>query len=125
MNSTVIKSTTKNIKPGSPRSLKRTFSSYGLYPTKIINEKINQKQLKKHNCTASKNPKLFGIDLHIDDSKGVKMEGEKYGFETLIIELEDREWTAKVLENHLHPWRTIICFLADIIIENCLKSKSR
>ncbi len=82
----------------SPNHLKRTFKSYGLHPTRIINEKINQKQLKKHNCTASKNPKLFGIDLHVDDSKGVEQEGEKYGFKTIIIELEDTEWTVKILK---------------------------
>lgn len=82
----------------SPRYLRRTFNSYGLHPSKIINEKINQKELKKHNCTASKNPKLFGIDLHIDDSKGVEIEGEKYGFETVIIEFEDKGWVSKVLD---------------------------
>jgi hypothetical protein len=81
----------------SPNYLKRTFKSYGLHPSRIINEKINQKQLRKHNCTSSKNPKLFGIDLHIDDSQGVGMEGEKYGFETIIIELEDAKWGDKIL----------------------------
>lgn len=82
----------------SPNYLKRTFKSYGLHPKGIINEEINQKQLKKHNCTASKNPKLFGIDLHIDDSEGVGMEGEKCGFETVIIEIGDVNWVQKVLD---------------------------
>lgn len=41
--------------------------------------------------------KLFGIDIHIDDSKGVGMEGEKYGFETIIIDTNDQEWVGKVL----------------------------
>lgn len=78
--------------------LKKTFKAHGLNPSKIINQKINQKQLKIHNCSASKNPKLFGIDLHIDDSKGVEIEGEKYGFQTLIIETTDKEWTSNILK---------------------------
>ena len=77
--------------------LKKTFKSYGLNPSKIINENINQKQLKKYNCKASKNPKLFGIDLHIDDSRGVEIEGNRYGFNTLIIRPEDKNWVNKIL----------------------------
>jgi len=78
-------------------NLKKTFKSYGLNPSKIINENINQKLLKKHNCKASKNPKLFGIDLHIDDSKGVEMEGNRFGFNTIIIRTEDKDWVNKIL----------------------------
>jgi FMN phosphatase YigB (HAD superfamily) len=80
----------------SPMNLKKTFKSYGLHTSKIINEKTNQKQLRKNNCTASKNPRLFRIDIHIDDSKGVGMEGKKYGFKTIIIDTNDLEWVDKV-----------------------------
>ena len=80
----------------SPMKLKRTFKSYGLHPSKMINEKINQKQLRQNNCTASKNPRLFGIDIHIDDSKGVGMEGEKYNFKTIIIDTNDIGWADKI-----------------------------
>ena len=80
----------------SPMKLKRTFKSYGLHPSKMINEKINQKQLRQNNCTASKNPRLFGIDIHIDDSKGVGMEGEKYNFKTIIIDTNDIGWVDKI-----------------------------
>ena len=73
-------------------NLKKTFKSYGLNPSKIINETINQKQLKKNNCTASKNPNLFGIDIHIDDSMGVEIEGKKHNFTTIIIDVNDTEW---------------------------------
>jgi len=78
-------------------SLKRTFKSYGLSPSRIINERINQQVLKKHNCRASKNPKLFGIDIHVDDSKGVGMEGDKYGFKTIILETNNEEWVELVI----------------------------
>lgn len=79
-------------------SLKKTFRSYGLTPTKFINGKINQETLRRNNCQASKNPKLFGIDVHIDDSKGVEVEGEQFGFRTIIIDVSDKAWVEKVVE---------------------------
>lgn len=79
--------------------LKRTFWAYGLSPSNFINETINQKKLKQHRCRASKNPKLFGIDLHIDDSEGVRIEGERYGFRTIIISPDDQHWVQKILSN--------------------------
>lgn len=80
-------------------NLKRTFWAYGLSPSKIINETINLKLLKKHGSKASKNPKLFGIDLHIDDTEGVGIEGERYGFRTIIISPDDLDWVEQVLDN--------------------------
>ncbi len=41
---------------------------------------------------------MFGIDLHIDDSEGVRLEAEKYGFRALIIGEYDRQWTETVLQ---------------------------
>ena len=78
--------------------IKKTFIAHGLKTTRIINGKISQDTLKKHNCYASKNPKLFGIDLHVDDLEGVKMEGEKYQFETLIVDLKEQNWINLVLQ---------------------------
>ncbi|WP_196890104.1 HAD family hydrolase [Aureivirga sp. CE67] len=77
--------------------IKKTFAIYGLRPTKIINGELNNKTLELKKCKASKNPNLFGINLHIDDLKGVAEEGEKYKFETLIIEPEELNWTEKIL----------------------------
>lgn len=80
-------------------SLRKTFVVYGLYPSKIINEKINRKQLSKYHCNASKNPNLFGIDVHIDDSRGVEIDGERYGFQTIIIDIGDQDWVDTILQN--------------------------
>ncbi len=79
-------------------NIKKTFKSYGLNPSRIINEETNQQFLKKHNCSASKNPSLFGIDLHVDDARGVEIEGAKYGFETIIIDINDEDWANKILK---------------------------
>jgi len=75
--------------------LKKTFLAHGLKPSKFINERINQKILKKHQCKSSKNPALFGIDLHIDDSLGVAKEGELHNFKTFIIQPNDVDWVER------------------------------
>jgi hypothetical protein len=40
----------------------------------------------------SKYTKPFGIDLHVDDSEGVKLEGEQHGFAVLVVHPEDTGW---------------------------------
>ena len=81
-----------------PLSIRTTFATYGLWPSKIINEEENQKVLRRHNCTPTKNPKLFGIDIHIDDSKGLQLEGKRYGFKIFVLESDDEQWTQQVLD---------------------------
>ena len=65
---------------------------YGIKVGKIINESENQRTLKNRNKNASKYPPAFGFDLHIDDSKGVEMEGERLNFKTIIIKTNDKNW---------------------------------
>ena len=77
--------------------LKLLFAKYGLYPMGFINERINQKKLKENNLTSSKNPKLFNIDLHVDDSEGVRLEGSKFGFDTVIVSPDDNNWTIRII----------------------------
>jgi len=81
--------------------LRKTFWAHQLYPNRFINEPINQKILRKNNCRASKNPKFFGIDLHIDDSEGVAKEGEIYDFKTVIISVNDDNWVETIKKSIL------------------------
>ncbi len=76
--------------------LKKTFYSYGLFPVQFINQKINAEKLRAFNCSASKNPKLFGIDIHVDDSPGVAIEGENFGFNTIIIYPDNKNWIEQI-----------------------------
>jgi len=69
------------------------FKSYGLKVDKIINQNVHLKRVRKN---ATKYPPEFEIDLHIDDSIGVQMEGEKYNFKTIIILPEDKNWVEKL-----------------------------
>lgn len=77
-------------------NLRKSFLMYGLWPQKIINGDYGSQVLQANNCSASKNPALFGIDLHVDDSKGVEAEGLRYGFATLIIATDGRNWTSRL-----------------------------
>jgi hypothetical protein len=45
----------------------------------------------------SKRPHAFEIDLHVDDSRGVAMEGEAHGFNVCVIDPGDADWASKVL----------------------------
>lgn len=73
---------------------------YGINVKKVINQKVHNSFLSRNGMyynSPSKNPPAFGIDLHIDDSEGVRLEGEKYGFEVVVISPEDINWTQKVM----------------------------
>jgi len=48
------------------------------------------------NC--SKYPPAFGIDLLVDNSEGVAIEGRRFGFDVLVVETDDPDWSQKVLE---------------------------
>ena len=46
----------------------------------------------------SKYPPTFGIELHVDDLEGVRMEGERHGFHVLVVRPDDLDWAKKVLD---------------------------
>ena len=46
----------------------------------------------------TKFPSLFDIDLHVDDLPGVAVEGEEHGFDVLVVDPHDEDWTARILK---------------------------
>lgn len=73
---------------------------YGIRVARVINQYVYDMYLEQ-NSTApriSKNPKVYGIVLHVDDSEGVKLEGKKYSFDVLVVAVEDNNWTEQVIE---------------------------
>uniref|UniRef100_UPI00404A9D91 HAD family hydrolase n=1 Tax=Flavobacterium sp. TaxID=239 RepID=UPI00404A9D91 len=76
--------------------IRRTLKYYGIKVERIVNQTENQKVLKMQNVNASKYPKAFDFDVHIDDSKGVGIEAEKFNFKAIIIEPTDKNWIEKV-----------------------------
>lgn len=70
--------------------------TYGIYPDFVINEQLNRRVLKQYSVHSSKYATAFGIDLHIDDSEGVLMEGKRLGFQVLVVGKDDVLWEEKV-----------------------------
>ncbi|KAA1243372.1 HAD family hydrolase [Aquimarina sp. RZ0] len=73
-----------------------TLKYYGIKANRIVNQTENQKLLKSLHTNSSKYPKAFDFDIHIDDSDGVKIEGEKFNFKTIIIKPTDQYWIHKI-----------------------------
>lgn len=87
----------------SGRKIRRTLWYYGIKVNSIVTQTQNVKMLRALNIQASKYPVAFGFDVHIDDSKGVGIEGEKWGFKTIIIDPQDDAWEEKIkqlIENY-------------------------
>jgi hypothetical protein len=59
----------------------------------VANQSVHS---KKVNHRATKYPPAFGIDLLIDDSEGVKIEGQKFDFDVLCIKPDDEDWIEKI-----------------------------
>jgi hypothetical protein len=73
-----------------------SFRSYGLKIEKIVSQTKNEGVLKKLNIKASKYPPAFSIDLHIDDSEGLEIEGKELNFNIIIIDPKDLNWCDKL-----------------------------
>lgn len=68
-----------------------TFFSHGIKVDKIINQQIHSKVLGIQSKDYSKYPPAFSIDVHVDDSNGVQIEGERHHFKTIIV-TDDDSW---------------------------------
>lgn len=78
-----------------PLSIRMAFRSYGVPLHQVINQKKHNMTLKERRNICSKYPPAFGIDLHIDDSLGVGLEGVKFKFKVIIIDESDPSWVLK------------------------------
>lgn len=81
----------------SKQRIRFTFLCYNIKVERIVNQTENQKKLKMLNIDSSKYPKAFDFDLHIDDSKGVEIESQKFDFNVLIIAPNDQNWDEKII----------------------------
>ena len=83
-----------------PRYLRGWFKTFGVTLTSVVNQDVHDQRVKKAQFpgyTPSKFPPAFGIDLHVDDSEGVAMEGQEHGFRVVVVAPSDLEWTVRVL----------------------------
>jgi hypothetical protein len=85
----------------SPRYLRRWFRSFGIPLEGVVNQAIHDRVIKRSaypGYPPSKYPPAFGIDLHIDDSDGVALEGRQFRFNVLVVAPGDVTWAERVLE---------------------------
>ena len=85
--------------PRSPASVRLWLWSYGIWVRRVVNRDAHDRELRRvpHAFPPSKNPAAFGIDLHVDDSEGVRIEGDRHGFRVVVVAPEDESWATKVL----------------------------
>lgn len=83
----------------SPTAVRRWLRWHCVHIDGMINQDAHDRHLRRspQDRPPSKNPAAFGIDLHVDDSDGVRMEGEQHGFAVVVVTPDDLDWTAKVL----------------------------
>jgi len=84
----------------SPFYIRRWLLLHGIRVDGVVNNDRHRRGLVAHGLVnaPSKFPPAFGIDLHVDDSEGVRMEGEAHGFRVVVVHPDDEHWTQKVLD---------------------------
>jgi hypothetical protein len=79
-------------------AIRQWMRSYGIKLDGVINQPIHARAMRQHpRRPPSKNPAAFGIDLHVDDLHGVRIEGEQLGFTVVVVQPHDPAWTDVVL----------------------------
>jgi hypothetical protein len=83
----------------SPASVRRWLRSYGIRVARVINQDAHDRLFRRArgDRPPSKYPGAFGIDLHVDDSDGVRLEGERHNFRVVVVAPDDDDWAEKVL----------------------------
>jgi len=80
-----------------PLRVRAMFWLYGIPVDEVINQQSHNARLGYRASSHSKLPSAFGIDLHVDDLPGVAIEGERYGFNILILGQTESDWVRLVL----------------------------
>ena len=84
----------------SPFHIRLWLFLHGIRVDGVINDDRHRRELscRRFQPLPSKYPPAFGIDLHVDDSEGVRMEAEEHGFRVVIVRPDDNHWAQKVLD---------------------------
>lgn len=72
------------------------FRSFGVPIYGVVNQQRHLRVVGR--MGPSKYPPAFEIDLHIDNSEGVALEGQRHQFDVLVISPADLNWADRVLE---------------------------
>ncbi|MFZ4536087.1 hypothetical protein [Propionivibrio sp.] len=83
-----------------PFYIRRWLLLHGIRVDGVVNSERHSHGLAVHGFSRlpSKFPPAFGIDLHVDDSEGVRMEGDTHGFRVVVVRPDDASWALRVLD---------------------------
>jgi hypothetical protein len=83
-----------------PSYIRRWLLLYGIRVDGVVNSVRHNHALTMHGLSnsPSKFPPAFDIDLHVDDSEGVQIEGHDHGFRVVVVHPEDERWAQRVLD---------------------------
>lgn len=83
-----------------PSYIRRWLMLYGIRVDGVVNSVLHNQTLNARGLlnTPSKLPSAFDIDLHVDDSEGVRIEGHEHGFRVVVVDPQDEQWALRVLE---------------------------
>jgi hypothetical protein len=85
----------------SSRYLRGWFRSFGIPLEGVVNQGLHEREMRRYGSSfypPSKYPPAFGIDLHVDDSEGVAIEGKKFNFRVLVVSPDDPNWTTRIMD---------------------------
>ncbi|WP_054894157.1 MULTISPECIES: haloacid dehalogenase-like hydrolase [unclassified Pseudomonas] len=83
-----------------PSYIRRWLLLYGIRVDGVVNSDRHQHVLNVNGLQnpPSKFPPAFDIDLHVDDSEGVRIEGDDHGFRVVVVCPKDKNWAQKVMD---------------------------
>ncbi|MBX9407303.1 hypothetical protein K5E40_16635 [Pseudomonas baetica] len=83
-----------------PSYIRRWLLLYGIRVDGVVNSVLHNRALTINGLSKgpSKFPPAFDIDLHVDDSEGVRTEGHDHGFRVVVVHPEDENWAQRVLD---------------------------
>jgi hypothetical protein len=77
-------------------AIRFAFWTFGIDLHTVVNQTRHNEVLKEKRNLYSKYPPAFNIDIHIDDSPGVGLEGQRFKFKTVIVN-DDKLWSNQIL----------------------------
>lgn len=83
-----------------PSYIRRWLLLHGIHVDGVVNSVRHNRALTAHGLSnsPSKFPPAFDIDLHVDDSEGVQIEGYDHGFRVVVVRPDDDTWAKRVLD---------------------------
>jgi len=83
-----------------PAYIRRWLMLHGIHVDGVVNSVRHRHALTARGLSnaPSKLPCAFDIDLHVDDSEGVQMEGQHHGFRVVVVRPDDQQWAQQVLD---------------------------